>query len=121
MFDARNFVSEPVAGIGPRALVRSNYGLLVIVLRQAPRPSREWLDVQDDRRVRGLPDDERWWEAIPLDGGGVVVPESLSEIVRTATRADAETAYRNANFYGRDELRDLFFFGVVAPRERRSN
>lgn len=90
----------------PGDLIIDNHGRQGIVLRRA-YPAQDWLNDQSDERIRSLPKDTVWWEALPLVGGGIFTPEPFTEFVREATREDFRTCSENANRFGREELSNL--------------
>lgn len=88
-------------------LIRDNLGREGIVLASARRPSAKWLADQNDVRMRSA--SGRWWRVVPLDGGGVCVPEDLAVVVRRATVDDILSVMRNdSNDGGEAFLRHLF-------------
>src|SRR5207248_3036993 len=83
--------------VRPRDLVTDNRGRLGIVISRNPRrPSRKWLEEQFDARMRD-PNHRLWWNVMPLDGGFVIVPEGLLQIVRQASFDDAIQAAAGGN------------------------
>lgn len=67
-------------------LILDNYQREGIVLSRAQMPDKRWIQLQEDIRVRDS--DGPWWNVLPLDGGGVLVPEDLASFVRRATVDD---------------------------------
>ena len=74
--------------IAPGALIRDNHGRVGIVLWENPVPKQEWLDMQNDPRMREV-GPCRWWAVAPVCGGGACVPEPLLEYIRPAALDDA--------------------------------
>ena len=67
-------------------LIEDNLGIKGVVVERALKPASTWLRAQDDRRVRTARGP--WWDVLPLDGGCVLVPESLARRLRRATVDD---------------------------------
>lgn len=93
--------------IKPGDLLCDNYGREGIAIEQVPSPDAEWLEQQEDRRMVELRG-SIWWKVIPLTGGLVTVPESLSHLLRPAGPADRSKALTNANEFGVRLLKMVF-------------
>ena len=81
----------------PKDLITDNRGRLGIVLEKAKAPDAEWLKIQRDSRMQEVPAGTVWWHVLPLDGGGILVPESLAKFEREATSEDIMEAYNKSN------------------------
>lgn len=79
----------------PKDLITDNRGRLGIVLEKVKAPDAEWLKIQKDSRMREVPVESVWWNVLPLDGGCILVPESLAKFEREATTEDLKEAYTN--------------------------
>jgi hypothetical protein len=90
-------------------LVRDALGRQGIVCARKDRPSGDWIDEQlnaDD--IRKLDANAQWWGVMPMDGGLVLVPEPMLEVIRPASYEDFLAAADNANIEGRKYLATLF-------------
>lgn len=67
-------------------IIRDNLGRLGLVLEKARKPGAKWLAEQNDAQMRTA--SGPWWHVVPLDGGGVLVPEDLARHLRRATVDD---------------------------------
>jgi hypothetical protein len=89
-------------------VIWDNHRRLGIVVRLESAPSPSWLREQRDERVSRLGAQETWLGVMPLDGGLVVVPKSLSERLRPAARGDVLRCAEHTNPAGSRILADLF-------------
>jgi len=88
-------------------LVCDNLGREGIVFSPSKRPSMKWLNEQEDARMPSA--SGPWWNVLPLDGGGVLVPEDLAVVVRRATVDDvARVMASDRTDGGQATLRHLF-------------
>ncbi|MGH8865819.1 MAG: hypothetical protein ACREVZ_14440 [Burkholderiales bacterium] len=78
------------ARLAPGDLIRDNLGRECVVLERAKQPDKKWLAFQDDERMRKVRT-RVWWHAMPLDGGGIIVPEVLATFIRHIALDDALT------------------------------
>lgn len=67
-------------------LIQDNLGRAGIVLSRSRTPSVKWRNAQDDQRMRVT--EGIWWRVVPLDGGGILVPEELAHFLRRANVDD---------------------------------
>ena len=74
----------PILSIGD--VIIDNYGRECLVYSIERRPSAKWLSEQED--VRAHQATGPWWNAKPLNGGAVLVPDDLGTFVRRATVDD---------------------------------
>lgn len=81
----------------PKDLITDHRGRLGIVLEKAKSPDAEWLKIQSDGSMQKVPVGTVWWNVLPLDGGVVLVPESLAKFEREATTEDIMEAYNKIN------------------------
>lgn len=88
----------PAVRIGD--LVNDNYGRRGVVVRPEPRPSEAWLGAQEDKRLLELPASASWVGIVPLAGGLVISPESLTESLGPPGEDDLREAVSNANPHG---------------------
>jgi hypothetical protein len=99
----------PTMTIQAGYLVRDSRGRPGIVCTRKDRPSEDWIDEQlDAEDIRRLDQDVPWWGVIPLDGGLVLVPEPMLEVIRPAAYEDFLVAADHANIAGRKYLATLF-------------
>lgn len=89
-------------------LITDNFGRMGIITQEYPSPSKEWLDMQWDARVKRLSKHEKWYLSNPLSGGAAVTPASLSRFLRKATLKDFKQAYNGANSFAKTKLKKLF-------------
>jgi hypothetical protein len=90
-------------------LVRDSRGRQGIVCTRKDRPSEDWIDEQLDAvDIRKLDQDVPWWGVMPLDGGLVLAPEPMLEVIRPAAYEDFLVAADHANIAGRKYLATLF-------------
>lgn len=81
----------------PKDLITDNRGRLGIVLEKAKAPDVEWLKIQRDSRMKEVPVGTVWWHVLPLEGGGILVPEYLANFEREATSEDIMEVYKNSS------------------------
>ncbi len=89
-------------------VVADSYGREGIVIREEARPDRRWLETQSDVRLRDIGPHERWLAVMPLTGGLVITPESLSSRLRSATDDDVRQAVITSNAHGVRYLMAVF-------------
>jgi len=90
-------------------LVRDALGRQGIVCSRKDRPPEDWINEQlnaDD--LRKLDAKAQWWGVMPMDGGLVLVPEPMLDVIRPASYEDFLAAADNANVAGRKYLAMLF-------------
>jgi hypothetical protein len=90
-------------------LVRDDHGRQGIVCSRKERPSEDWINEQlhaDD--ILKLDANVPWWGVMPLDGGLVLIPEPMMEVIRRASYEDFLMAAEHANVAGRKYLATLF-------------
>jgi hypothetical protein len=90
-------------------LVRDDFGRQGIVCSRKERPPEGWINEQlhaDD--IRKLAPSVSWWGVMPLDGGLVLIPEPMMEVLRRASYEDFLAAVEHANVAGRQYLATLF-------------
>lgn len=108
--DAERMLNEhPKVWLRVGDLIRDNYGRQCIVGEVDHETHHEegWIAGQRDKRIQELSEDEIWFEAYPLDGGSVCVPQSLCERIRRATLDDFKVAMANANSFVKESLAAL--------------
>jgi hypothetical protein len=106
----------------PKDLITDNSGRSGIVFERAKQPDADWLKIQRDNRLREVPVETAWWLVLPLDGGGVLVPEPLAKFEREATTEDLMEAYKNSNtaeFQTFQQFLDKFNDLKVGTRSRK--
>lgn len=103
----------------PKDLITDNRGRLGIVLEKAKAPDAEWLKIQKDSRMREVPVESVWWNVLPLDGGGILVPESLAKFEREATSEDFMEAYNHSGVT--EFLTFQQFFSKLMDRQLDTN
>jgi len=91
-----------------RDLISDNHTRVGIVIERAKRPTAAWIRDQKDQRVRNLTDEEVWWRVLPLEGGSVLVPDSLATRIREANYADVMNAIEHGNDHAARELGFVF-------------
>ena len=97
------------AAIALGQLVRDAHGREGIVCPRKQRPPEDWIEEQlNANDIRRLGQDVAWWGVMPLDGGLVLVPEPMLEVIRPATYEDFLVAADHANIEGRKYLATLF-------------
>jgi hypothetical protein len=90
-------------------LVRDALGRLGIVCVTKERPPADWIEEQvNAEEIKKLDEGVRWWGVMPLDGGLVLVPEPMLEVIRPAQYEDFLGAAEHANIAGRKYLAILF-------------
>ena len=90
-------------------LVRDAHGRHGIVCARKDRPPADWIEEQlNAEDIRRLDQDMTWWGVMPLDGGLVLVPEPMLEVIRPAAYEDFLVAADHANIEGRKYLATLF-------------
>jgi hypothetical protein len=90
-------------------LVRDDFGRLGIVCARKERPGEGWISEHPHAaEIRTVGYDAPWWGVMPLDGGLVIVPEAMLEVIRPASYEDFRTAADHANVAGRKYLATLF-------------
>lgn len=89
-------------------IITDNFGRMGIVTQEYPPPSREWLNMQWNGRLKRLSKHERWYLSNPLSGGAAIIPASLSRFLRKATLKDLKEAYKGANSFAKTKLKKLF-------------
>lgn len=89
-------------------LILDNYYREGIVLKRAKCPTKDWINKQQDTKVKEFDENTVWWEVIPLDGGLVIIPEPLARFIREATYDDIMKAVDHANKYGRIAIAEAF-------------
>ena len=87
-------------------LIVDGYGHKGIVAERETKPPASWLRIQNDTRMRTARGP--WWDVFPLDGGAVLVPESLARRLRRATVDDVATLLDSDDDDGSATLRHLF-------------
>jgi hypothetical protein len=89
-----------------------------VVLARTSRPERRWLLDQDDLRMRIARGP--WWDVGCLDGGSVVVPESLASRLRRANIDDlAQLVDTEEMDGGASTMRHLFEHMTSDQRSKR--
>jgi hypothetical protein len=91
-----------------RDFISDNHMRVGIVVERVERPTTAWIRDQKDQRVRDLSDDEAWWRVLPLEGGSVLVPDSLATRMREATYGDVMKAIESGNDHAARELAFVF-------------
>ena len=105
-----------MSGLAVGDVIRDNLGREGIVLERARAPNVGWLAEQDDLRVRSAAGP--WWNVVPFDGGGVLVPEDLVLVLRRATVDDVVRVMESdMTDDGRSTL--LFLFSVLRSKQSR--
>ena len=99
----------------PGDLIVDGHDRKGIVFEKIEKPDQDWLDLQNDPRMR-THQDSPWWKICPLTGGSVHVPEPLMRFVRKATPKDLSEATAHANDYGARELEKRFPQLVDSPK-----
>jgi hypothetical protein len=90
-------------------LVRDDFGRPGIVCARKERPSEAWINEHlHAEEIRKLDASAPWWGVMPLDGGLILVPEAMIEVIRPATYEDFLVASDHANVAGRKYLATLF-------------
>ncbi len=91
------------------AVVRDSLNREGIVCSREPRPTRSWLDAQDDSaEIKALAPDVEWWGMMPFDGGYLLCPGPHLKWLRDATYEDFLLAVDHAGTEGRLQLAQLF-------------
>jgi len=103
----------------PKDLITDNRGRLGIVLEKAKQPDANWLNIQHDTRMQEVPVGTVWWHVLPLDGGGILVPESLAKFEREATSEDFMEAYNKSGVT--EFLTFQQFLGKFMKRQMNTN
>lgn len=99
-------------------LIEDNLGRKGIVAECALKPAPSWLKAQDDRRLRAARGP--WWNVFPLDGGAVLVPESLARRLGRASVDDVAAMISDDPDGGVATLRRIFKnLGAESGRARR--
>jgi hypothetical protein len=86
-------------------------GMKAIVNYEDKAPEDKWLAKQMDKRygkLIGKKDSIRWFEALPLSGGAIVVAEPYVKFLRKPTKEDLAIAYTSANSFAKKDLLKLF-------------
>ena len=89
-------------------VVRDSRGQIGIVREPEPAPSKHWIDEQRDAAVIKALGPTQWWGVLPFDGGYVLSPEPLLEVLREATHEDFLAAVDAANVPARAHLAKMF-------------
>ena len=89
-------------------IITDNYELMGIVLEREGKPTDEWLELQNDERMRQQPEDVKWWSVLPFTGGAVCIPEPLMVKERRATIDDLQEVYRNGYPFAQEELEQMY-------------
>ena len=74
-------------------------------------PTDKWLSIQIDKRYGKLTKKKisvRWFEALPLSGGAIVVAGPYIKFLRKPNPEDLATAYTSANSFAKNDLLKLF-------------
>jgi len=69
--------------------------------------------------LQELPVETVWWLVLPLDGGGVLVPEPLAKFEREATTEDLMEAFKNSQFQTFQDFLNKFNGRQVGTRTKK--
>lgn len=89
-------------------VVRDSYGRTGIVCEREAVPSPAWLNEQLDAAALKALGPAEWWGVKVLDGGFVLSPGPLLQVVREATYEDFLAAADTASVEGRARLAKMF-------------
>lgn len=94
----------------PGDLILDPYGLTAIIIQECKPPTDEWFVRANDsyRAIHVQKYKVRWFEALVLTGGAVIIAEPLGKFLRKASENDARSAYMQANSPAKSRLRVLF-------------
>jgi hypothetical protein len=93
-------------------LILEPYGLTAIIVKECEPPADVWFIRANDsyRAIHEQKHKIRWFEALVLTGGAVIVAEPLGKFLRKASENDVRAAYAQGNAPAKSSLTVLFPF-----------